>query len=497
MKSKLWIILTVLVITCMVLASCTPKATPPPEATQAPGAAPTDTVEAGTPVPTPWPTVEVPKGATKVTIFVGMGTGTNAEQIPMEKAIEKEFNDTHQDIKIEFLIVAYADRETKFSTMLAGDMAPDIMLPIGVGGIAEYIDEWADLTPYIERDKYDMTRFIGKTVELHQYPGKGTLGLPLCVYPSVVYYNSDMFDAAGVEYPPHMFGAKYADGSDWNLDKVVEISKKLTVDAAGNNADSPAFDAKNIKQFGWDGLDWWSSLGDFAQQFGPVPGNLVSADYKTALLSSQPYVDALTFQKKAVWDYHIQANTAEQGAFSDKAGDPMGSGMVGMWEVQSWMGYAYDSWDKAFSWDVAAIPAAGTNKIISATDADTFTIPKASKHKDQAWEVIKWFFQKDMMKKLTDVYSCIPADKELAANWKDDMTKKYPKVDFQVFIDALDYADVHPNHEAWMPEYAKIINAATTASDLVMTGKNLDVVAVLNDAQKEAQALLDDYWKSH
>jgi multiple sugar transport system substrate-binding protein len=496
MKSKLWVIFTVLVIACMVLVSCAPKATPPPPATKVPETAPT-AAEAATPENTAIPTVEVPAGATKVTIFVGMGTGTDSVQIPLEKAIEKEFNDTHQDIKIEFLIVPYEERQTKFQTMLAGDMAPDIMLPIGVAGIAEFIDEWADITPYIEQDKYDTSRFIGKTVELHKYPGKGTLGLPLCVYPSVVYYNSDMFDAAGVEYPPHKFGAKYADGSDWNMDKVIEISKKLTVDAAGNNADSPAFDLKTIKQFGWNGWDWASSIGDYAQKFADVPGNLVSKDYKTALFNDPAYVDALTWTKKAVWDYHIQANTTEHGAFDDKSGDPMGSGMVGMWEIQSWMGYAYDSWDQSFNWDVAAIPNVTGQKIVSETDADTFTIPKASKHKDQAWEVIKWLYEPAMMKRLTDIYSCIPADKQLAVNWKDEQAKKYPKVDFQVFIDALDYADVTPNHEAWHPEYAKINDIATKANDLIMTGENLDVNAVLNDANKEAQALLDEYWKTH
>jgi multiple sugar transport system substrate-binding protein len=497
MKSKLWIIFTILIITCLVLASCAPKATPSPEATQAEEAAPTaeTAAEAATPEPTAFPTVEVPAGATLVTIFVGFGTGTDSVQIEQEKAIQKEFNDTHQDIKIEFLIVPHEQRQTKFSTMLAGDMAPDIVLPIGVGGIAEFFDEWADITPYIEKDKYDMTRFIGKTVELHQYPGKGTLGLPLCVYPSVVYYNSDMFDAAGVEYPPQKFGEKYADGSEWNLDKVREIAKKLTVDTAGNNADSPAFDAKNIKQFGWDGWDWMN-LGDYAQEFGPEPGNNVSKDYKTAVINSPTYVDALTWTKKAVWDDHIQANTTEANVFNDK-GDPMGSGLVGMWEIQSWMGYAYDSWGSSFNWDVAAVPNVPGQKVISPTDADTFTIPKASKHKDQAWEVIKWLYEPAMMKKLTDIYSCIPADKTLAVGWKDDMSKKYPNANFQVFLDALDYADGTPNHEAWFPEYSKINDIVTNAVALVMTGEKLDVNAVLNDANKESQALLDEYWKTH
>jgi multiple sugar transport system substrate-binding protein len=457
-----------------------------PNAAPAPATAAT-TPPQGTPASAANP---APAGVTMITIFVGFGTGSDANQIPLEKAIEKDYNDTHKDINIQFLIVPWADSRTKFNTMVAGGIAPDIVMPIGIGAAGQFAANWIDLTPYIQRDKFDMTRFVGKTVELHKYPGMGILGLPLCVYPSVVYYNSDLFDAAGVQYPPHQFGAKYADGSAWNVDKVVEIAKKLTLDGAGNNAGSAAFDNKTIKQFGWDGWDQMY-LGDFAQQFGPVPGNNVNSDQTKVLFTDPAYVDALTFTKKAVWDYHIQPNSTEHGAF-DKAGDPLGSGLVAMWEIQSWMGSAYDSWDKSFNWDVAAIPSVGTNKIVSPTDADTLEISKTSKHKDQAWEVMKWIFQKDILKRLTNIYSCIPADKDLAATWKTDMSTRYPKVDFQVFIDALNYSDVSPNHEKFTtpvaPQIQDIINKAV---DLVMSGKNLDVNAVLNDAQKESQALLD------
>ena len=72
------------------------------------------------------------------------------------------------------------------------------------------------------------------------------------------------------------------------------------------------------------------------------------------------------------------------------------------------------------------------------TDADTFVIPKSSKHKDEAWEVIKWFYQKENLQKLIDIYGCIPADKDLAATWKTDTNAKYPNVDLQVFLDGIE-----------------------------------------------------------
>jgi hypothetical protein len=46
-------------------------------------------------------------------------------------------------------------------------------LPIGVGGIARNFDAWDDLTPFIERDRYDLSIFSGLTVEIHNYPDKG------------------------------------------------------------------------------------------------------------------------------------------------------------------------------------------------------------------------------------------------------------------------------------------------------------------------------------
>jgi ABC-type glycerol-3-phosphate transport system substrate-binding protein len=136
----------------------------------------------------------------------------------------------------------------------------------------------------------------------------------LCVYPTGIYYNVDIFDAAGVDYPPAKFGDPYADGQPWDYNKVVEISKLLTLDANGNDANSPSFDPTNIKQFGWSDWDWRSPI-DFSRHFGDLPGNGVSVDGTQAILLEQQYVDA-TFFKDAIWTWHISANSEQAGAFT-------------------------------------------------------------------------------------------------------------------------------------------------------------------------------------
>jgi multiple sugar transport system substrate-binding protein len=130
---------------------------------------------------------------------------------------------------------------------------------------------------------------------------------------------------------------------------------------------------------------------------------------------------------------------------------------------------------------------------VAPVDADTFVIPKSSKHQKEAWQVIKWMFQPEIMQKLTKNYSCIPARKSLATSWVDEMKKEYPNVHFDIFLDSLNYIE-QPNHEAWTPAYTKINDAMNTATDQILTGKNLDVQAVMDSLNTEVQGYLDEYW---
>jgi len=426
-----------------------------------------------------------------VVIFVGFGTGTAAEQITAHEAMAEEFNAQSDLIKAEFLTVPYAENQAKFSTMLAADMPPDMCMPIGIGGVARNFDAWEDVTPYIDRDGYDLSVFFGPTVELHSYPGKGQLGLPVGVYPSVIFYNEDLFDAAGVDYPPHKIGDAYADGGDWTYTKMVEIGKKLTIDSNGNDADSPAFDWEKTTQWGWNGWDW-EGIHHLAAKWGGT--NIgVSKDYKTAEMNKEPWVTAVEFNKDTIWTWHVRATDEQGGAFYDVSGDPMGSGLVAMWECYSWMAFAYGAWTEAFNWDVAAVPAVEGFPVVAPIDADTFSMVKAAHHKDAAWEVIKWMFQPDILNRLCNTWGAIPAHQELAAAWVDDRKAAYPDVDFAAFLDAISYLD-SPNHEAWVPDWNRVWDGVTNAENLIRTGENLNVQEVMDNLNVEVQGYLDEYW---
>jgi multiple sugar transport system substrate-binding protein len=501
MKSKKFFALgAVLTVTLLVLVAC---AAPTPETitetiietvvVEKEGETVIETVEVERVVEvTPVPEEPEDMGPVTITIFVGFGTGTHPDQIAEHQSIAELFNSTHDDIQIEFLTVPWEEHTTKYTTMLAADQPPDIALPIGVGGIAEFYKGWLDLTPMIEADNYDMSRFAGKTVEIHDYPGQGVLGLPLCVYPAVIFYNMDVFDAAGVDYPPKEFGAPYADGDDWTYDKLAEISQLLSLDANGNNAASPAFDPENQVQFGFNGWDW-NTWTDFTIHWGDLPGTGVSPDGTESLLLTDQYINAFTYLKEIIWDYHIRASSEQSGAFYQSAGDPMGSGMIGMWEVNSWMMYAADSWSENFAWNMGAVPAGPTGDLEAFVDADTAVIPASTKHPEEAWEVMKWLFEPEIYDRLIANYGCLPADTTSITVWQDNMTAKYPGVDFDVLLDAMNYVE-KVNHESWKPNYGRVNDVLNRVRDEIRAGTTLDVEAALQAADEEVQQILDEYW---
>ncbi len=485
MKRKIWMVLAlVLVVTTLVMSGCGGGAKVTQEAQQ-PAAEKTEEVKEEATQP---PAEEPKKGEpVKIVIFVGFGTGTDPTQIEQHEQIAKEFNESHDDIQIEFLTVPYDEHDAKFSTMLAADQAPDLVMPIGISGVASFFDEWLDIKPFVEEDNYDLSDFYGPTVDLHTYPDK-MVGLPMGVYPSVIYYNEDLFDAAGVDYPPQKFG-----DPDWTYDKLVEIGKELTIDANGNNANSPDFDPENIVQWAYDPS--WQEFRCFPPKFGGDTLGM-SADYKTAQMNSGPWVEAMQWMADTIWKYHIRASDEQSGVFYDAAGDPFGSGMLAMWESHSWMAYAFDSWTDAFNWDVAAIPAGPHGDTVANIDADTFVIPKSSKHHREAWEVAKWMAQPEIMLRLTKIWGSLPARKSIADKWMEDMQAKYPDVNFEVFLESINYLDA-PNNEAWVPNYGKVNDAIENAYALITTGENTNVQEVMDNLNQEVQGYLDEYWASH
>ena len=223
-QKRLLFLIVLLMVVGMTLSACAPSQ---PADT---GEEPEEPVEAAEPVEIRW--------------FVGLGTGSNPDQIPLEDAVVEEFNATHDNIVLVVEYVENSQAPDQLKTQIAAGNPPDIVGPVGQSGVNEFSGLFLDLEPYLE--DFDWSDFDEDSIDAYRLEGEGLLGLPFAVFPSMIYYNRDLFDEAGLDYPPHTYGEAYADGDAWTVEKMEELAMLLTVDENGNDATSPDFDPEKL-----------------------------------------------------------------------------------------------------------------------------------------------------------------------------------------------------------------------------------------------------------
>ena len=427
-----------------------------------------------------------PKPPVKITVFVGFGAGSDPDSMEALKKIATEYNSSHTDTQMEFTFSTWEEHAAKFSTLIAGDLAPDLAFPIGIQGIAEFYDEWIDVAPLIKEDNYDTSDFYGPAVDLLQYSDK-TIGVPFGVYPSVVFYNEDLFDKAGLDYPPSAYG-----DATWTYDKQVELAKSMTLDENGKDANAADFNASKINQWGWGG--WCGPFRTIPGKFGGNPLGM-DASYKTAEMNAGGYLESAQFLHDTIWVTHVQPTSEELSSSFGGADNPFEGGTSAMWECFSWMAYAYPNFEH-FNWNVAPIPAGPHGDVVSPTNADTFAISSHSKNPREAWQVAKWLIEPEMLSRVCGILGCMPARKSLADSWLKDMSAQYPNVNFQLFVDSIQYMDASPNNEQWVPNYQKVWDATQNAQDKLVSDEAADVQGVMDELNTEVQGYLDEYWAS-
>ena len=187
--------------------------------------------------------------------YVGLGAGTDAPLVAAQEEIVADFNASQDGIELVLEIVDNAQAYDVLSTQIAAGNAPDIVGPMGIRGRASFPGAWMDLSSLIEANNYDLSDFDPALVDFYKVEGAGQLGIPFAVFPSFLMYNVELFDEAGIPYPPSAYGEPYVDWEgnehEWNIDTLSEVAKILSVDVNGNDASMDEYDTENIVQFGY------------------------------------------------------------------------------------------------------------------------------------------------------------------------------------------------------------------------------------------------------
>ena len=478
---KSMFVFSVLMILSMLLTSCgtaatTPNAVAPADTQAAPAVADTAAPAANAaPTAVPSPTIQPPTltggegcdpGATQVTWFVGLGSGTHPEDIVLEKAWVDKYNKLQKDACVILNVVPNTGSNSydALRAMIAGGNAPDIVGPVGKAGRASFQGSWADIKPLADKAGYDLSKYDPQLLDFTKDEGV-LVGIPFALFPSFIYYNKKLFDEAQLPYPPHKVGDLY-NGKPWDLANFQDLAMKLTVDKNGNDATNASFDPKNVTQFGF--FEQWTDARGVAAFFGG--GIPYDAATNSAVIPAS-YSAAWKWYYDGVWKYHFMPNSDYQNSDQFNKGNLFASGNVTMTWCHTWYFTSFDT--SKLSWDIAIMPSVN-GKITAKLHGDTFAIMKDSKHQDVAFKVLSAMVNDP---DLPIIYGGMPA---VVANrpafFAQLDAKAAPnKIDWSVAQEMLKYPDL-PNHEAWMPNLAKansLLGAFRTMMDQT-PGVNMD-----------------------
>lgn len=428
---------------------------------------------------------EEPAATEKVTIrwFVGLGAGSEPENIPGQEALIEEFNASQDRINLEVEFVDYEQSVDVLSTEIAGGNPPDIIGPVGWSGVNPFEGLFLDMEPYLDAMDFDWSEFSEASVESYRLEGEGLVGIPFALYPSAIFYNKDLFDEAGLDYPPHEWGADYADGEPWDVAKLEELAMVLTVDANGNDANSPDFDPENIVQFGYHTV--WSDgpRMDCSALFGA--SNVVDEDGNAYL--SDAWRECIRWYYEGMHEKHFIPNATYELSDLLANDNTFDSGNLAMTNSHLWYTCCVED---VPNWDVAAVPSYN-GQLTSKINADTFRILASSEHPEEAVEVVVWMTG-EAAPDLLKIYGGMPARASQQDAFFADLDEMFPwGVDWQVFIDGLAYPDV-PNSESNMPNYSKAYDRLGAFRTLYTSDPNLDIEAEMDTLVADLQTIFDE-----
>lgn len=402
--------------------------------------------------------------------FVGLGAGSDEPTFAPQKAVVDKFNKSQNEIELVLEIVDNGQAFQTLATQISGGNAPDIVGPVGIRGRDSFKGAWLDLEPLVEKSNFDLSQFDASMVDFYRDEQDGLIGLPFGIYPSYLYVNKELFEEAGIPLPPKNYGEKYIDENGkewtWDYDCVRRIAMKLTVDENGNDATESAFKSGSIVQWGF-GIVWGDARG-YGTLFGP--GTFVGNDNKAQIPAN--WIDAWNWTYDGMWEDCFIPNGPYGTSDILLNGSWGESGRIAMFQCHLWYsGYAKMN----YQWDVYPMPSYN-GKITAKMHADTFEIPKGSKHPEEAFKVLSYLVttaSDDLLK----IYGGMPAmtakqDGFLGTFFKE----RYPHVTVNTDIikESIKYSD-NPNHESWMPSFQEASTCYGEFWDNLINNKGLSV----------------------
>ena len=336
----------------------------------------------------------------------------------MAQEMLEQFHATHPNIRVFYTPDPEDVVESMPDAMQAGT-APDVF-----ASCCAHFPTWAqgghtlDLRPFVEADLDQATIDDWDAAQYTSFFKRDgqQYGLPKYHGALALYYNKDLLDQYGVDYPDQT----------WDHDDYLSAMKGLTHDRNGDGQTDLWGSMIDIS---------WARIQMYVNAWG---GHLVDPDDPTLCRMGEPEaLQAMEWIRARMWDDKVMAtfldvqNVTTRQAFI--------TGQIAMVEEGSWA--LKDILSEAdFRIGVAPLPA-GPARRVTLDSTDGFGIYAGTRHPDASWELLKFLISKEYGRAMARANFLQPARVSLVDEWVGFIREEFPQQAQDVNIAA--FADGH------------------------------------------------------
>ena len=263
-------------------------------------------------------------------------------------------------IKVDVSVIPEAEYSTKLNQMVATKADADIMI-LWECDLANFVEAGGvvALDDYLKDSTIDTNDFIDAVAQLADGLG-ATYALPWCAATEILYYNQDMFDAAGIAYPT----------DEWSYDEFLAAARALTIKNEDGTTAVYGCTLPNLQT-------WWAGIGAAGDQvYDPATGELVIGEGAVKFVG-----DVATLVAEGVMPQP-----------SSDTADLFSSGMAAMSWQGSWQIGTYGG-NLDFNWDIGVLPK--DVRQYNTLHTGFYTISSTSKDPDATWTVIEYLMSEE------------------------------------------------------------------------------------------------------
>ena len=297
-------------------------------------------------------------GGEKVTLKVALWDYSNLEYY---KTMFAAFSEKYPNVTIEPIEFAADEYDNTLTTQLGGKQDFDVVFTKGTPALSALIlqNHLLPLDQYMEADPdFSADDYQGLVSQLGL--NGSTYAVPFRKDNNMVFYNKDLFDAAGAKYPQDgMTMAEYH-----------ELAAKMT-GGTGND-----------KVYGAHVHTWPSNVNQFARR-------IEAFDYldKETYTALKPYYDEILAMQDAgvIQDYGVlkSSNIHYSGVFYNQQAAMV---QMGSWFINMLCENASD-----FNWGACSIPNdEGIGNTVGVGGVTPVSIGAYAKHPEEAWALINF-----------------------------------------------------------------------------------------------------------